>query len=196
MRQRGTTREKEKEQREFPRVFGDATLVGSRHGETPGTLDNIMELFRRSCGSRCARRCKIMRLFFRSASRLFAANHSCALFFHARCSSANVLLPCRIVTVKRGCYDRHRAPFCGFSRERRESRARETDLFLSLFPSTSSSFLVLPRSPLEASDHAYLAFNGRRKLHLPPLALFRQPHGWTDATVTGKEAAIEITRER
>lgn len=121
--------------------------------------------------SRCAQRCKIMRLFFRSASRLAAAaNHSCTLFFHARCSSANVLLPSRIVTVKRGCYDRYRAPFCGFSQDERKPSEGKRDSHLFPLPFGDSSSPTISCSPLDpASDHAYLAFNGRRKFRHPRL---------------------------
>lgn len=51
------------------------------------TLGNIIKLFHYSYSSRAD--CKIMRLFFPSAN---VANHPLALFFHARCPSANVLL--------------------------------------------------------------------------------------------------------
>lgn len=90
-----------------------------------------------------------------------------------------------IVTIKRGCYDRHRAPFCGFPR--RENHAREWRTFF-LFLSTSSfsfTFAELPPPGGIGSCSRLSYFQWTQKILRFPLALFRHL-GQTDATVTGK----------
>jgi len=141
-----------------------------------------MELFRWPCScSRAA--CGIMRLFFLSASvppRIIRARYFFTLDVLWRTSCY-----VRIVTVKRGCYDRHRAPFCGFSRREKSSAREKASSFQPLsLPLSFSLISSLPLRRHRIPHHAYLTFNGRRKLCLS-LALFRR-HSRTDAAVTGK----------
>lgn len=127
-----------------------------QHRKILKTFGNIIKLFHCSCSSRAD--CKIMRLFFLSAcvpSRIIRSRYFFTLDVLRRMSCYFC-----IVTVKRGCYDRHRAPFCGFPRRENHVRdGRSLSVFLYLSP-----LFELPPPP-KASDpaHAYLTFNGRRK---------------------------------
>lgn len=134
--------------------FSCIIMAELQHRKILKTFSNIIKLFHCSCSFRAD--CKIMRLFFLSAcvpSRIIRSRYFFTLDVLRRMSCYFC-----IVTVKRGCYDRHRAPFCGFPR--RENHVRDGLLSPSSFLSPLSSF-----HPPKASDpaHAYLTFNGRRK---------------------------------
>jgi len=76
-----------------------------QHRKILKTFSNIIKLFHCSCSSRAD--CKIMRLFFLSAcvpSRIIRSRYFFTLDVLRRMSCYFC-----IVTVKRGCYDRHRA---------------------------------------------------------------------------------------
>jgi len=133
-----------------------------------------------------------MRLFFPSAnvpSRIIRSRYFFTLDVLRRMSCYFC-----IVTVKRGCYDRHRAPFCGFSRRENHARERRTLFFflsvslsLSLFLPLCLSLFLGELPPLggirSCSRLSY--FQWTQKILRFPLALFRHL-GQTDATVTGK----------
>lgn len=103
-----------------------------QHREILEMFGNIIKLFHCSCSSRADR--KIMRLFFPSASvpsRIIRSRYFFTLDVLRRMSCYFC-----IVTVKRECYDRHRAPFCGFPRRENHARERRNLFFflsLSLF---------------------------------------------------------------
>lgn len=119
-----------------------------------------------------------MRLFFPSASvpsRIIRSRYFFTLDVLRRMSCYFC-----IVTVKRGCYDRHRAPFCGFPRRENHARERRN---LSLSFSLPLTELPPPRGIRSRLRLSY--FQWTQKILRFPLALFRRL-GQTDATVTGK----------